>query len=149
MKKIYLLFVCVSIVTLVSAQKKTVAGIDTKNFEIAVSTMFPVSYPSVTLSDEYGITLKKDSIICHLPYMGEAHVAPIDNDGLNFKQPIKNYQLKDGKKGKKIISFKAQKNAIEQFDFTITIFPNGSAEIYLLPSNAQSVSYNGEIVFNN
>lgn len=148
MKKLFVLFVVVSLSLVVSAQKKDKQNFNPQKFEVSVSTMFPMAYPSVTLTDKYGISIHNDSITCHLPYLGEAHVAPIDNDGLNFSQPIKNFTLLEGKKGKKIIKFKTAKNAMERFDFTVTIFPDGGAEVYLLPSNAQSISYNGEIIIN-
>lgn len=111
--------------------------------------MSPMSFPVKDVSPDYFIKVNGDTLDCYLPYMGEAYTAPIDNDGLNFKTVIKNYEEKTvtkKKSTKRVITFEARKNGVESFHFQLTIWDNENADLFLLPSNAQSISYTGEMV---
>ena len=117
--------------------------IDAENICIDVNYMMPQRYPTRAVTD-FSLCLKGDTVISHLPYMGQAHRPTLGNtDGLRFKLPIKDKTTKPGKKGKTIIRF-SYTNSSATYDFKIEAYPDGGAYISLTPSLADRISYNGE-----
>ena len=144
MKKLVLtllcyLFVCASL----SAENKE--GFNPRDFEVTIKMMFPMKFPSKDVEPGYSIRVHNDSVECHLPYIGTAYVAPIDDDGYNFDKPLSEFQVKDGKKGKKIVSFSTRKNGMEHLQFTITVCDDSFVDVSMIPSNAESINYSGEL----
>ena len=118
--------------------------IDPQNFRIEVDYMFPRRWSARSLDYGYSLELRNDSVIGHLPYMGVAYQADFDTDGLNFEKPITRYNIKKGKKNRLQIGFFCRKSIVD-YQFIVTLFPNGKASIYMNPSNAESISYDGEL----
>ena len=114
-----------------------------ENFLFEPNMMHPQQFQSRIVSPGYYMKCQNDTIECHLPYMGVAYSAPLDSDGLLFTAPIQNWNVKEGKKGKRILTFETSKNAMECFRVQLIIFSNGNADLRLRPSNAQSISYSG------
>lgn len=112
-----------------------------KSFKIEVNQMQPMAYPMQSVND-FSIEVKNDSINMYLPYMGELHTAPTDNDGLNFKEHISQFKVEKGKKDKTIVTFNVRHNIVE-YRFRITVFPNNTADINLDRSDGQPCSYYG------
>lgn len=117
--------------------------IDTENICIDVNYMMPQRYPTRAVTD-FSLCLKGDTVISHLPYMGQAYRSTYGNtDGLNFKLPITEKRVKPGKKGKTIILFTCKESAAT-YDFKIEVYPDGAAYINLSPSYADRIGYKGE-----
>lgn len=117
--------------------------IDAENICIDVNYMMPQRYPTRAVTD-FSLCLKGDTVISHLPYMGQAHRPTFGNtDGLRFKLPIKDKTTKPGKKGKTIIRFSCT-NSNATYDFKIETYPDGGGYISLTPSHADRISYKGE-----
>lgn len=122
-----------------SAAKKS------EDFLFEPNMMHPQQFQSRIVAPGYYLKCQNDTIACHLPYMGVAYSAPMDSDGLLFVAPLRNWSVKEGKKGKKILSFETSKNAMEGYRIQLTIFSNGNADLRLRPTQAQSISYSGHI----
>lgn len=118
---------------------------DGKDFLFEPDMMHPQQYQSRIVAPGYYLRCQNDTLLCHLPYMGVAYTAPLDSSGLLFAAPLHQKNVKEGKKGKRILTFEASKNAVESFSFQLTIFKNGKADLRLRPTNAQSISYSGNI----
>jgi hypothetical protein len=135
-----LLFLCTPLAA--TAQQDT-PKVDPENICIDVNYMMPQRYPTRAVTD-FSLCLKGDTVISHLPYMGQAHRPTFGNtDGLRFKLPIKDKSTKTGKKGKTIIRFSCT-NSNATYDFKIETYPDGGAYISLTPSHADRISYKGE-----
>lgn len=116
---------------------------DPNNICIDVNYMMPQRYPTRAVTD-FSLCLKGDTVISHLPYMGEAHRPTIgDTERLNFKIPVTDKSIKVGKKNKTIITFTC-KNGSATYDFKIEVYPEGGAYITLIPSYADQISFKGE-----
>lgn len=138
----------ISALLLLLASCNAFAQEDLRNFDpnnicIDVNYMMPQRYPTRAVSD-FSLCLKGDTVISHLPYMGEAYRPTIgDTERLNFKIPVTDKTIKAGKKDKTIITFTC-KNGSATYDFKIEIYPEGGAYINLIPSYADQISYKGE-----
>lgn len=125
-----------------SAQEENVA--DTCHFKVNVSQMMPVSYPSRTLSYGFSLELRNDSALVYLPYMGRVYQPVLNDDGLRFALPVKDFKSRTMRKGVQRVEFAVRKVPVT-YKFTVTLYGNEKADIMLTPSNAQSISYFGDL----
>ena len=116
------------------------------HFRINVIRMNPMAYPSRDVSYGYMLSVKNDSVNLYLPYMGRAYQLPYGGgDGLNFKEPIKNFKYKIAKKGGYKISFETRHEQ-EIYKFNIVIYPEtGSASIDVIPNQRQQIGYDARL----
>lgn len=120
-------------------------AIDAKEYTINVNRMQPMKGSSRTLTTSYSLKVKNDSVFSYLPYFGVAYSVPYGGGkGLIFNEPISEYKTKELKKGKVQISFKTR-NEEGNYEYSLTIFPNGSTSINILPANRQSISFTGDV----
>ena len=92
-------------------------------------------------------TLKNthDSVFSYLPYFGVAYNAPYGGGkSLNFNASITGYTTRALKKGKIQIDFKTRSDE-DNYEYRLTIFPDGSTSIHVQPMNKQSISFTGEM----
>ena len=123
-----------------SAQES--GGFDADSFKVEVTYMMPVSYPGKMLSYGYSVAVRHDSAFVHLPYMGRVYQPVMNYDGLDFALPLKDFKSKTMGNSAKRVEFRLQKPPVF-YKFTITAYDNGKADIILIPSNAQSITYSG------
>ena len=64
--------------------------------------------------------------------------------GLNFSAPLSEYTSTYSKKGNAKITLKVR-NEEDNYLYNITIYPNGSSNIQVTPTNRQSISFSGEM----
>ena len=104
-----------------------------ENYKIDVNTAMPMRGRSIPLTSLYSLEIRNDSVISYLPYYGRAYSIPYGGgNGLNFKAPLKEYNMKLDKKGNK-------------FDFRVKVYSNGSTSIDVNMQNRQSISFQGEL----
>ena len=115
-----------------------------RDFRLNVSQMLPSGYPSKAVSYGYSVAVRNDSAFVHLPYMGRVYRPVLNDDGLNFALPVDDFKVKEGKKGAKRVEFSVRKQSV-RYDFALMVYPNGSADIFLHPDNAQSISYLADV----
>ncbi len=123
-------------------------ALDEHTYKIDVDYMTPMKGRSRALTTLYSLEVKNDSIFSYLPYVGEAYNVPYGGGkGLNFQAPISQYESKEGKKGATEIKLKTR-NEEDSYTFRITVFTNGSTQIYVQPNNRQSISFSGKMNLN-
>ena len=129
-------------------EQKTEAGkelIVSENYKIDVNTAMPMRGRSIPLTSLYSLEIRNDSVISYLPYYGRAYSIPYGGgNGLNFKAPLKEYNMKLDKKGNSVITFTAR-NPEDKFDFRVKVYSNGSTSIDVNMQNRQSISFQGEL----
>lgn len=138
------LYIALSLTALPSVcQAKDTLRINTDSMCIDIRYMMPLRYSPKAVTD-FSLCIKGDTVISRLPYMGRAYQPTVGNtDNLNFSIPATRKSIKKGKKGKTVIKFSCKNNNIS-YDFKIEVYPEGSAYVYLVPSNADSIGYKGE-----
>ncbi|MBQ0143139.1 MAG: DUF4251 domain-containing protein, partial [Prevotellaceae bacterium] len=113
-----------------------------KNFKTTITYMSPSKYPSASVTD-FSFEMRGDTVELHLPYMGEVYSASFDNEGLNFAEPFKiTHHEINSKKQRETIEIETRHKSIS-YKLNITGFDNGTMDIVLFPSNAESCSYRG------
>ncbi|WP_299096713.1 DUF4251 domain-containing protein [uncultured Winogradskyella sp.] len=105
----------------------------------------------ITISG-YNITFKNDSISGQLPFYGERQLgsgAYNGNLGIAFSDIPNNYSItKHKKKEAYIIKFNIndKDDQSEIHRVTITLFANNSADINIIPSHRNNISYRGQLI---
>lgn len=122
--------------------------LETRRYKVDVDYMNPLRGRGRALTDSYSLEVRNDSLISYLPYAGEAYSVPYGGGkALNFKAPISQYNMSEGKKGKKEIRIDVS-NDEDTYIYTLTVFPNGNTSIHVQPTLRQSISFSGELELN-
>lgn len=126
-------------------QKKVEQVLNAKNYEIKIQTALPMRGKSIQLTSAYSLKIKNDSLFSYLPYYGRAYSIPYGGgSGLIFKAPLESYAIQKGKQAQHIVKASAQ-TPEEHFDFTLTIFDNGTTSVHVNMRNRESISFQGEL----
>ena len=120
-------------------------ALEKKDYTIDVTYMNPRRGPGRALTDSYTLTVRHDSLLSYLPYVGEAYTVPYGGGkALNFSAPISEYTAEPGKKERTTVRIKVE-NEEDNYTYTLTIFPDGGTTINVQPTQRQSISFNGEM----
>ncbi|WP_165454345.1 DUF4251 domain-containing protein [Hyunsoonleella pacifica] len=93
------------------------------------------------------LTIKGDSITSYLPYFGERQMQVAyggTDSAIQFNGVMEDLKIEDGKKNRKIFTFRAKSNA-ENFNVIITLFPNNTSQIVLNGNSRFSIQYSGQV----
>jgi len=112
-------------------------AVDAKAYKINVDRVMPMKGGSKHLTSDYSLEIRNDSVYSYLPYFGVGK-------GLNFSAPLSEYTSTYSKKGNAKITLKVR-NEEDNYLYNITIYPNGSSNIQVTPTNRQSISFSGEM----
>ncbi|MCC8034795.1 MAG: DUF4251 domain-containing protein [Rikenellaceae bacterium] len=120
-------------------------NISEKDFVIDVDRALPAQGRSVSLSGGYSLRIHNDTVYSHLPYYGRAYSLPYGGgEGLNFEGAMEGYRAETGSKGECVISFQV-KTKEDRYTFNITIWETGSANLTVLSTNKQTISFTGKM----
>ena len=154
-KLILMLLICMLAIQPISAQSRSERkaqierevkkAVDSQQYKIDVNHMLPMKGSSRSLTADYSLEVRNDSVFSYLPYFGEAYNIPYGGGkGLIFNAPISEYKTRHLKKGKVQIDFKVN-NEEDRYGYSLTVYPNGSTSIHIQPMNRQAISFTGEI----
>lgn len=153
---IFILVACMAVPAFSQTRKEKQAAreeivqkaINAGNFQIKVNYMIPAKGPGRALTTDYSLTLRNDSLISYLPYAGRAYNIPYEGGkALNFEAPVGKYQRKTRKNGDTEITVKL-KNEEDSYIYRLTISKDGSAWIYIQPTQRQGISFSGKMETN-
>ena len=114
-------------------------------YTINVTSALPMGWKTVHLSTYYSLEVAKDTVISCLPYFGRAYSIPYGGgEGLMFEAEIEGYVCRHGRRDTVEVEFSAQTRE-DRFEFRISLFPNGNANISVTSTNRQPISYGGEL----
>ena len=120
-------------------------AVDAKTYEINVDRMHPIKGGSRTLTTNYSLKVRNDSVYSYLPYFGVAYSVPYGGGkGMIFNEPLTDYTTKKLKKGKVQVAFQTRSEG-DNYEYSLTIYPNGSTAINVQATNQQPISYTGEM----
>lgn len=104
---------------------------------------------SKNVSYGYSVEVRNDSLFSYLPYFGRAYEVPYGGGkGLSFEAPILHYQETMTKNKSRQIGIELT-NEEDSYTYHITVFENGSSSIDVQARKRESISYSGEMIFEN
>ena len=127
-------------------------------YEIVVSKAFPMSGRMINLTSKYSLQVRQDTLVSNLPYFGRAYSIPYGGgDGLNFevvnseeeqnliyRSVIRTSSIDKDSSRTSRISIRAVTDE-DVFEFNITVYAEGSANISVTSNQRQPISYSGEV----
>lgn len=138
---------CSSSKTLPITVDKVTQKVQSKDFTISVDFANPLRGRQISLTSEYDLKIKNDSVFAYLPYYGVAYVAPYgtSDGGIKFSEPAKEYSIVPNKRNNGWdIRFKINSKEY-QYDFFVSIFNNGSSSFIVNSNQRDAISFSGEI----
>ena len=117
------------------------------DFKIYVSYMSPQRYPSRDITSDYYVKVGDGRLISNLPYFGQAQVPTMTYpaQGLNFDLPIKSFS-ENYNEAKLRTDMKIHvSNDEDSYEYVISLFDNGTADIMVRPQKCDYVRFSGEI----
>ncbi|HEY4876841.1 MAG TPA: DUF4251 domain-containing protein [Puia sp.] len=120
--------------------------INSQHYTFIPNTVLPSRGPSKTLTSEYQLKIKKDTLDACLPYFGRAYTASISltENPLDFKTTDFKYTITESKKGGWDISI-IPKNAGDARQLTLSVSQDGYASLQIICNNREPISFNGYI----
>jgi hypothetical protein len=119
--------------------------LDAKDYTINVDYMIPMRGSSQALTTPYSLTIKDNTVKSYLPYFGQARSIPYGGgDALNFEDEVKGYSDSGFKKDSRIIKFKVEREG-DILEYSLTVYDNGHADIFVNSQNRDSISFRGEM----
>ena len=131
---------------LVSTQSETTETADLDTLRIDIINMSTLRYGTRTVTPDFFLELRGDTLISYLPYMGQAHGAVLTSypaQGLNFETRIKNYKRSRPKPHLKRIELDA-KTQEDTYHYIIEVYDSGQASIRVRSMYKDPVSFDGE-----
>lgn len=135
---------------LVQAQQNdpaaTRAMVEAKNYTFKAQQVYPQSGRNLTLTSEYDVAIRPDSVISFLPYFGRAFTAPINpaEGGIKFTSTDFEYTIEKSKKRSWDIFIKPR-DASDVQQMNLTIFDNGNATLQVTSLNRQGITFRGYV----
>jgi len=142
MKQRFFIF-SISILLSIVTWAQKYSDFNPQSFTIDVTEMYPLSYEARLALHDFSLTIRNDSAIVRLPYLGQAYIPSFEYDGLHFDHLYKEMKVTKKKNDDSIfLSFYVKHGTIDHL-FIITVYPNHKAYINVIPSNSQSCSFGG------
>jgi hypothetical protein len=120
--------------------------IDSQTFVFVAQTVEPHSGGTRHLNDQiYSLQVKRDSIVCGLPYFGHTNTAGLDDENvLQFRSAKFKYTVKPGRKEGWKVTIQP-KESPEISEMLLTVSPAGMASLQVFFINRDPISYSGGI----
>ncbi|MEO5945152.1 MAG: DUF4251 domain-containing protein [Ferruginibacter sp.] len=120
--------------------------LNSQKFVFVPEYVSPMAGQGRVLTSPYSLEITKDTVKADMPYFGVAYTAPInpENAGIYFTSTKFNYDMSNGKQGRKEISIKT-KDVHNARTIFLTVFSNGKATLNVTDQNRQPISFNGYI----
>ena len=119
-----------------------------RQLHIDINSMNTLRYGARTVTSSFFLELRGDTLRSYLPYLGQAHRAPMTSPsiGLNFDAPI--LQLKESHSKVNLSRLEIDvKNQEDSYHYIIELFDTGNAYIHVSSQHRDPISFDGNIAF--
>ena len=120
--------------------------INSQCYTFIPQTVLPSRGATRSLTSEYELKIKNDTLVSYLPYFGRAYTASIGSteNPLDFKTTDFKYTITDQKKGGWNITI-VPKNAGDARQLILSVSQDGYASLQVISTNRDPISFNGYI----
>lgn len=127
-------------------QMAVIGAIVDKRWHIDITSMNTMRYGSRTVSTDFFLELRGDTLRSYLPYLGQAQVSPSLSPtmGLNFEECVRQYQESRPKEKYTQIDIDV-KTKEDTYHYVIDIYDSGEAYIRVRSLNRDPISFDGTL----
>ena len=128
-------------------QVTVVDAIVAKRWHIDINTMSTMRYGSKTVTPDFYLELRGDTLRSYLPYLGQVHVSSTlsPSIGLNFEEPVLTYKESKPKSNKYTQIDIDVKTKEDSYHYVIEIYSNGQAYIRVRSMYRDPISFDGTL----
>ncbi|MDQ2718553.1 MAG: DUF4251 domain-containing protein [Bacteroidota bacterium] len=120
--------------------------VNSHEFVFVAQRVSPLRGRTRNLTSLYDVTVKKDRVVCDLPFFGRAYQAPMNptEGGIHFTSSGFSYDANPAKNnGWNVMIKPKDKSDVQQLTFNI--FNNGSADLNVISTSKDAISFSGHI----
>ena len=130
-------------------QVAVLGAIDTKRWHIDITTMNTMRYGSRTVTPDFFLELRGDTLHSYLPYLGQAYQSPTLSPaiGLNFEEPVRQYKERRPKSKYTQLDIDV-KTREDSYHYVIDIYDSGQATIRVRSLYRDPISFDGTLETN-
>ena len=127
-------------------QEMVVEAVAKKQWRIDVTSMSTLRYGSRTVTPDFYLELRGDTLQSYLPYLGQAHQAPMasPSQGLNFKAPIIKYEERKPRAHLSQIDIDV-KTQEDTYHYHVELYDTGQAYIQVRSQHRDPISFDGRM----
>lgn len=128
-------------------RKAVAEAVAKRQLHIDITSMNTLRYGARTVTPDFFLELRGDTLHSYLPYLGQAHQAPMltPAQGLNFKTAIK--ALRESRPKQHLTRIEMDVRTIEDFyQYVIELFDTGKALIHVTSMHRDPISFDGELI---
>ena len=124
-------------------QMAVLGAIDMKRWHIDITTMNTMRYGSRTVTPDFFLELRGDTLRSYLPYLGQAQVSQFSPSiGLNFEEPVRQYMESRPKSKYTQLDIDVRTRE-DSYHYVIDIYDSGEATIRVRSQYRDPVSFDG------
>ena len=123
-------------------QAAVLSAIAAKQWHVDITSMNTLRYGSRTVTSDFYLELRDDTLHSYLPYLGQAQMSTMSPSiGLNFEEPVLKYNESRPKKYTQIdIDARTREDS---YHYVIEMYDNGRAYIRVRSLNRDPISFDG------
>ena len=128
-------------------QKAVLEAVENRRWHIDVTMMNSMRYGSRTVTPDFYLELRGDTLRSYLPYLGQAYQAPMasPSQGLNFDAHIQSIKESHPKKDLSRLEI-GVKTTEDTYLYTIELYNSGKAFIHVRSTHRDPISFDGDLV---
>ena len=121
-------------------------AVENQQIHVAISWMNTLRYGAKSVTPDFFLELKGDTLNSYLPYMGQAYrpTMPSQSEGLNFEVPVQSVKKSHPKNNKWIYEISARTNE-DNYKYVVEIYDTGKATIHVSSTSRDPISFDGEL----
>lgn len=118
-----------------------------RHWRIDINTMNTMRYGSKTVTPDFYLELRGDTLRSYLPYLGQAQVSTTlaPAIGLNFEKVVMRYWLNKPKSKKYVQLYIDARTREDTYHFVIDVYDDGKAFIRVRSQNRDPISFDGTL----
>lgn len=126
--------------------QQVMQALNDQHYTIDVNYMHPLRGPGNRYVQGYSLEVKGDTLISYLPYFGDVWRTTSygEQQGLNFTGPITAYNARQVGQDEVLVVLETESKE-DRYQYQLTIFSNGRADIQVLGQNRDGISFSGEM----
>lgn len=127
-------------------RKAVTEAVARRQLRIDITSMSTLRYGSRTVTPDFFLELRGDTLRSYLPYLGQAYQAPMPSplQGLNFEAPI--LSMSEGRAKSDMSRLEIDvKTDEDSFVYTVEVWDTGKAYIRVRSQHRDPISFDGEV----
>jgi hypothetical protein len=131
-------------------QKAVTEAIASKKLHIDIKSMNTLRYGVKTVTPDFFLELRGDTLQSYLPYLGRAYQGPMHSPsiGLNFETCVRSISETRPKSNRSRFEI-GVKTEEDSYQYVVEVYDTGQANIRVSSQHRDPISYDGEVVTTN